>query len=308
MKSQARQSRPENMPARDDTPYGGLAHSRAVGAVLGAFQKATGLAIHLVPIEPGGESRSGTAFNPLCHWLSRQPASRAACRQFVNRLRQRFQTWPRTCLRQCFAGMTELAVPVLLGDTPLAVLLCGQVFRKPPSERGFEHLLQRIPGRGGVDFDQAQARELYFRTSAVPVGRMRAAARLLEILAKHLADAAHQRLLADQQDDPVAIARAKKFVQEHLTDNIRTHQAAEQAHLSLQHFCREFRAATGLTFTEYTARLRVEKAKQLLADRRLRISDVAYESGFQSIPHFDRVFKRCTGNTPTEHRASLHSL
>jgi AraC-like DNA-binding protein len=66
-----------------------------------------------------------------------------------------------------------------------------------------------------------------------------------------------------------------------------------------------FSRATGLTFTQYVQRARTEKAKELLADREQRVSEVAFASGFQSIPHFNRVFRRLTGIAPTTYRANL---
>ena len=50
-----------------------------------------------------------------------------------------------------------------------------------------------------------------------------------------------------------------------------------------------------------------EKAKNLLLNPNLRISEVAYEIGFQSLTHFNRVFKKITGQSPTEFRSKLAS-
>jgi transcriptional regulator GlxA family with amidase domain len=52
-------------------------------------------------------------------------------------------------------------------------------------------------------------------------------------------------------------------------------------------------------FTDYLARLRVERAKQMLQDPNRRVSEVAFEVGFLSLPHFNRSFKRIAGTTPT---------
>ena len=60
--------------------------------------------------------------------------------------------------------------------------------------------------------------------------------------------------------------------------------------------------ATGLTFTEYLGRVRVEKAKQLLLNPHLRISEIAYDVGFQSLTHFNRVFHQVTGKSPSAYR------
>jgi AraC-like DNA-binding protein len=55
------------------------------------------------------------------------------------------------------------------------------------------------------------------------------------------------------------------------------------------------------------SRLRIEKAKALLLNPNLRISEIAYEVGFQSLTHFNRVFKRILGRSPTEYRLRLQS-
>jgi AraC-like DNA-binding protein len=267
--------------------------------VLGAFQKATGLEVRLVALNSQAEGRLGS--NAFCRWLNGVPAQRAACQRTHSRLRQKVRARPQPCKLECFAGLTELAVPVKLGAAAPAMLRCGQVFRKRPTEKGFQRMMESLRGDGAM-VDGRRVHKLYFGTAVASAGRLRAATALLEILAKHLAEAAQQAATAPRDEAPASIVRAKEFVQQHLGEKIHTRQAAERACLSLQHFCREFKAATGMTFTEYAAGLRIEKARQLLAEPRLRISEVAYECGFRSIPHFDRVFKRHTGRSPTAYR------
>ena len=53
---------------------------------------------------------------------------------------------------------------------------------------------------------------------------------------------------------------------------------------------------------DYVARERIERAKNLLLNPNLRVSEIAYEVGFQSLTHFNRVFRRIVGRTPTEFR------
>ena len=47
---------------------------------------------------------------------------------------------------------------------------------------------------------------------------------------------------------------------------------------------------------------KIEKAKNLLLNPNLRISEVAFAVGFQSLTHFNRVFKRILGQSPTDYR------
>jgi AraC-like DNA-binding protein len=63
-----------------------------------------------------------------------------------------------------------------------------------------------------------------------------------------------------------------------------------------------------LTFTEYLARVRIEKAKALLLEPNRRISEVAYDVGFQSLTHFNRVFRKIVRQSPSSYRRSVSKL
>jgi len=58
-------------------------------------------------------------------------------------------------------------------------------------------------------------------------------------------------------------------------------------HVSRFHFCKIFKKSTGMTLTEYVARIRIEKAMAMIADPSLRITEVVFASGFGSIPQFN---------------------
>ena len=65
-----------------------------------------------------------------------------------------------------------------------------------------------------------------------------------------------------------------------------------------------FRRETGLTFTDYLTKRRLEYACRLLRTTFLPISEVASKSGFRDYYYFTRIFKKHTGQTPTEYRSS----
>jgi AraC-like DNA-binding protein len=71
------------------------------------------------------------------------------------------------------------------------------------------------------------------------------------------------------------------------------------------YFCKQFRKATGLNLIEFISRTRVEKAKALLINHNLRISEIAFEIGFQSLTHFNRAFKKIAGQSPSAYRGRL---
>jgi transcriptional regulator GlxA family with amidase domain len=132
--------------------------------------------------------------------------------------------------------------------------------------------------------------------------QFRAAVRLLDILAGHLAEQASRSLVAANGDEPPQVTQAKEFLHAHAGERLRLRQVAEHVHLSAPHFCKMFKRATGMTLTEFVARVRVEKAKSLLGDLRMRMTEVASLAGFSSISQFNRTFRRYAGTSPTHTR------
>ena len=112
-------------------------------------------------------------------------------------------------------------------------------------------------------------------------------------------------LVQEQNAEPPVIARAKRYIEENQAEDLSLGEVAKAVNTSTFYFCKMFKKATGLHFTEYVSRVRIEKAKNLLLNPNLRVSEVAFEIGFQSLTHFNRVFKKIVGQSPTEYREQL---
>ena len=111
-------------------------------------------------------------------------------------------------------------------------------------------------------------------------------------------------MLATHRNEPPPVAQAKDFVRANAQRQLTMREAAQHVQLSPSYFCRLFKKATNMTFSEYVCRARIEKAKPLLANPSLSISETALAAGFGSIPHFERMFKRYAGVTPSQYRAA----
>ena len=101
------------------------------------------------------------------------------------------------------------------------------------------------------------------------------------------------------------IRRAKAFISGHYGDPVSLEEMARTVHVSTFYFCKMFKKATGLTFTDYLGRVRVEKAKNLLLNPHLRVSEIAYTVGFRSLTHFSRLFRKLAGESPSGFREKL---
>jgi AraC-like DNA-binding protein len=129
--------------------------------------------------------------------------------------------------------------------------------------------------------------------------------KLLAIFAQHLSMLSNQVVVQQENSEPPVITRAKEYIQEHQTEELSLGQVAKAVNTSTFYFCKMFKKVTGINFTDYLSRVRIEKSKNLLLNPNLRVSEIAFEVGFQSLTHFNRVFKKILGQSPTEYRAQL---
>jgi AraC-like DNA-binding protein len=106
------------------------------------------------------------------------------------------------------------------------------------------------------------------------------------------------------QAEPVEIWKARNFIHEHSDEELSLTQVAKAVNISPNHLSEKFKQVTGIRFVEYIARTRFEKARCLLLDPNLRVSEIAFAVGFQSLSQFNRVFKKFSGKPPTEYRTA----
>jgi len=270
-----------------------------------AFRKATGVLLKVVPpSEPKQRLNLGISENPFCKLAAATAAGCDGCLE--TQIRVQRMSGKKLAAQQinCFAGLTDVAVPVVLGGRHVATLMSGQVFRREPTERDFKMVAAMLRQNGEWE---KKARKAYFETQVVDAERFEAIIQLLNVFAQYLADFASRQVLASAREEPSAVASAKKFVQARIEEPITLEQVVRHVNVSRFYFCKIFKRATSMTLTEYVARVRVEKAKTLLVDPSLRISEIVYTAGFGSIPQFNSVFKRIVGMPPTEYRETLRS-
>jgi AraC-like DNA-binding protein/ligand-binding sensor protein len=268
-----------------------------------AFADATGLVVSLRPVESWRLAHHGKRNeSPFCGLMSEKSRSCAACLQVQERLAEMAIGGPYTAT--CFAGLADTAVPVRLGDQVVGFLQTGQVFRKSPSASQFDSALKVLEG-WGLQLDRQKLKQAYFKTRVVSPRQHESVVKLLTIFAQHLSMISNQVLVQHNNTEPPVITRAKEFILEHQAEDLSLGQVARAVNSSTFYFCKMFKRATGINFTDYLSRIRIEKSKNLLLNPNLRISEIAFEVGFQSLTHFNRVFKKILGQSPTQYRAQL---
>ncbi|MFC4599890.1 response regulator transcription factor [Cohnella hongkongensis] len=101
------------------------------------------------------------------------------------------------------------------------------------------------------------------------------------------------------------IEQAKAWMAEHLDQEITIKRIADMVYMNPTYFSEYFKQQTGETMLDYLTRQRIERAKTLLADQRLKIQEICGRIGYQDAKYFGRLFKQWTGHTPSGYRERL---
>lgn len=271
-----------------------------------AFRETTGLPLALRPIEAfdlphQGDPKEGA----FCALMAKSNRSCSACLQLQRRVEEEARLQPKTL--KCFAGLCDSAVPVRVGENVIAFLQTGQVFTSKPESSDFADATKEIL-KFGAEVDLKQLEEAYFQTRVVTRKQYESIVRLLAIFAQHLSALSNQLMVEAEAPGIPGIAKARALIAERYAEELSLAEISRAVNMSAFYFCKSFKKATGMTFTDYLARVRVEKVKNLLLNPNKRVSEAAYEAGFQSLSQFNRVFRRIAGESPTLFRGRLHGI
>jgi AraC-like DNA-binding protein len=268
-----------------------------------AYSEVTGMPLTLRPVETWQLPFHGQRKeNPFCAQMAGNSHTCAACLQLQEKLGQ--EAMREAAVRTCAYGLCEIAVPVKLGQQTIGFLQTGQVMRRKPTAASFQRAVARAK-RLGVDIGNEAVREAYFQTPVKPPATLDSVSSLLGIFAEHISRKTNELMLQTANAEPPFIAKAKQFIRDHFTEDLSLRLISDHVNTSRFYFCKQFRKTTGLSLTEFISRTRIEKAKTLLLNHNLRVSEIAFEIGFQSLTHFNRAFKKITRQSPTTYRGHL---
>ena len=268
-----------------------------------AYSEITGMPVTLRPLVDWQLPFHGHhKENSWCALMASKSHTCAACLQVQEKITQDAMNEPATVT--CGYGLCETAVPVKLGPQTIGFLQTGQRMRQKPTLAAFNRAV-RTAKKLGVNINNAQARKAFFATPVISRKKLDSVSGFLAIFADHLSMKSNQIAVQTSLAEPSVITKAKAFIQAHHKEDLSLGMVAAEVNVSIFYFCKLFHKVTGSTFTEFVSRTRTEVAKNLLLNPNLRVSEIAYEVGFQSLTHFNRVFKSFMGESPTSYRTHL---
>src|SRR6266566_1941414 len=179
-----------------------------------AFSEAMGLPLNIRGHESWSPAHHGKEdHGSFASILARFNKARTAClRAQTDASQEPDSTTTRTIT--WFAGLSESAVPVYVGDHILGFLETGEVMLKNPTKKHFATITRQLRA-WGYKADWRQLEQAYFRTCVLSPKRYHAMLRLLSIFAQHLSMLSNQLVVRREKDESANIARARQFIEKH---------------------------------------------------------------------------------------------
>lgn len=98
------------------------------------------------------------------------------------------------------------------------------------------------------------------------------------------------------------VDRSIEYLKRNYNTDIRLEDVALKSFISKNYFSKLFKEVTGINFSDYIQKLRVDEACSLLKSTDMKVMDIALQTGFNDIKFFYEVFKKITGFTPGDYR------
>ncbi|MFC5530627.1 response regulator transcription factor [Cohnella yongneupensis] len=102
-----------------------------------------------------------------------------------------------------------------------------------------------------------------------------------------------------------SVRDALTYMEEHIERTVTLREVADHVHLNASYFSVLFKEQLKMTFSEFVARTKLQKAKEMLLTTKLPISEIAERVGYQTAKYFNKVFKEYEGQSPGQYRSGL---
>lgn len=234
------------------------------------------------------------------------------------------ERWVRTALRkviersghpyqvvmECSNGLEALewlenhAADVVMTDVKMPVM-DGITLVRQLRERNQQHEVVMISGYDDFPYLQfaLRAQVVDYLLKPVEVDEMSKCLESIQgRLSKAQADALPPAAADAFEQSPIRLAI--HYIHSALPGDITLQEVAAKVHLNSSYLSQLFKQHMKVNFTDYVMEKRMEKAKQLLSQTTLRVSEIAERVGYSDLAYFSNTYKRLTGMTPSEYRKS----
>ena len=231
---------------------------------------------------------------PFCILLRKDKLADSRCKTCDAAAFKTVEKSKRTFIYQCHMGMWEAVSPVTINGKLLGYLMLGHVLKNIPDGEGWESMEKKCRQ---FETDLNALKDAYFKLNVLDPEQLHATVNLMEMIAKYISMSGMVRV----SETPI-LEKLKAYMEDNYDKPISVFTASGGLKVSKSHISHILMKNLGITFTGYLNLIRVEKAKSLIEQTNMRISDIAQAAGFSDANYFARVFRQITKCSPSDYR------
>lgn len=194
---------------------------------------------------------------------------------------------------RCHAGLTESIAPLYLGNIAIGYLLFGHVFSYTTHREGTEQILSLCRN---YQIDMTLLEKECMKQPLISEDYITSASHILQAVASYLC--LERMVSLKRQEFPVQL---DEYISAHYTEDIDTKSICRHFRIGKTQLYEISKQNYGVGIAEHIRNLRIEKAKTLLRESSLPLSEIAYQCGFKDYNYFITVFKKKTGISPKKY-------
>lgn len=232
---------------------------------------------------------------PFCQKMQETPLCHEKCMQSNRQSFRHCKETGKVIIYHCHAGLIEATAPLTDNGMVIGYIMFGQI-TDTSDDRELTALIQNAFEENGLSREEAL--DPYLKIGRKTEEQIYAAAKILEactfyVLLKHLMYVRRQNFARNLES----------YLKEHLSEDLTVEQVAADFHISRSKLYSSCEKYLGMGIAGYIRKLRLERAKELLRQTDLTVSQIAAESGFSDYNYFCRIFKKETGLPAKKYRA-----
>jgi len=266
----------------------------------------TGIAVGLcypTDVSKGKPFYQESELNPIRQLIRSNADGRAACNKTDSINCQQAYLLKHAVRYYCHAGLVDFAIPIYLKGNHVATISCGQVLAEAPSQKGFAQLLRHLKKiMTGTEIDTKALRKAYLNSTYMSPEKLDSTFKLLTLISEYFCEMGYQLNLASHNHSCPEIHAARQYIQKNSDKPIKLREVADYVGFSQGYFSRLFSKVTGDSFTSYVQKTRMERAKKLLTETNLSVTEIAFQAGFSSIQCFYQTFHKAENCSPSQYR------
>lgn len=194
---------------------------------------------------------------------------------------------------RCHAGMTESIVPLYFGNIVVGYLFFGQIFSYPSYEKGWEEV-QKLCSSYAID--QTALKKACLQSPIMDKNFIDSASHIMQAVASFLC--IERMVLLRDKELPVII---DEYLAEHFTEDINAKMLCKEFNIGKTQLYKIAHQNYGTGIAEHIRNLRIQKAKNMLEETQLSLSEISEQCGFSDYNYFITVFKRYVGMPPRQY-------